>query len=156
MPKFTDKAEFLEWFKSDEAKEIAFPIIDSKVSAGIKTYSLKHPDSHALGERLDEIEKKISEKEALLKNNELQFFAYKKCNENGIDYELLDGFPLSDEKAIDEKILQLTKTNALTKDRIVNELLANSPKPSSGQWVENSGKKTYNDYVLEAEERERH
>ena len=132
-PKFKDKAEYLEWINTDEYKTIGQPVFDSKVNSAIKTYQLKHPDSKLLGERLDDIENRINTKEIELKKNELKFFAYKKCVEFGIDFDLLDGFPLEDEKQIKEKILQLSKTTAITKDRLMNKLLIeNSFKPGSG------------------------
>jgi hypothetical protein len=151
-PKFKDKAEYLEWLNTDEYKTIGQPVFDSKVSAAIKTYSLKHPTKDNLGERLDLIDKALEKKDLELKQNELKFFAFRKCTENNIDYDLLNGFPLEDEKAIADKIDQLSITQSKLNDRLVNEKLATMmQRPQSGQQREMNN----NDYLLQAEERDR-
>jgi len=150
---FDNKEAFIEFMKTDEWKSVCQPVFDSKVSLGIKSYVEKHPDSQALGPRLDEIETKIVEKDNELKKKDLEFFAFRKCVDNEIDYELLNGYPLEDEKAIEDKIIQLSKSISTAKVKNLNDFIAsNSVKPQSGIVTE----KGFHDYVLEAEERDRH
>jgi len=154
-PKFKDKAEFVQWFDSAEGKEIAHPAFDVKVNSAIQTYIKKHPDSAALGATLDEIEKAIALKDAELAKETLSHFAYRQCVEAGIDPDLLSGFPLTDEKQITEKINQLGTKQAKSVDQIINERIAGMQrKPQLGQERETTIK-TKNDYILEAEERDR-
>jgi hypothetical protein len=154
--KFKDRAEFVQWFDSEEGKQVAQPLFDQKVTAGIKAYQAKHPDRENLGDRLGVIEGKILEKDMQLKSNELRFFAFKKCTEAGVDFDLLDGFALTDEKAITEKIEQLGTMQSISIDRIINSRLASAQKkPESSQLSDNHMKKDQNYYALEAELRER-
>jgi hypothetical protein len=155
-PKFKDRAEFVQWFDSVEGKEIAHPAFDVKVNSAIQTYIKKHPDTKDLGPRLDEIEKAIAAKDAELEKETLSHFAYRKCVEAGIDFDLLDGFPLTDEKQIVEKINQLGTKQSKSVDQIINDRLANMQvKPKIGQQRDSSPIKGFNEYALEAEERDR-
>ena len=154
--KFKDKAEYLEWVNCDKYKTIAQPVFDQKVNAAIQTYIKKHPDSTALSATLDEIEKAIAAKDAELAKETLSHFAYRKCVESGIDFDLLEGYPLTDEKQIVEKINQLGTKQAKSVDQLINERLAGMQrKPQLGQQRESPPIKGFNEYALEAEERDR-
>lgn len=154
-PKFKDKAEFVQWFDSAEGKEIAHPAFDVKVNAAIQTYIRKHPDSKELGPRLDEIETAIAAKDAELEKETLSHFAYRTCIENNVDFDLLSGYPLTDEKSIIEKVSQLGKVGALEIEKKVNERLLSTTKPKLGMGHDGPSVKTEADYILEAEERDR-
>ena len=153
---FQNKEAFLEWAASDEGKLYVNPLIDQKVTSGIATFKAKHPNSLMLGERLDKIEQAIAEKDKALKRNELNFFAFKKCTEAGVDFDLLEGFPMESEEQVAEKIDQLGRIAGLTEDRLRTELIVrNSHRPSGAQDRETPTRKTLNDYILEAEFRSR-
>jgi hypothetical protein len=149
-----NKQEFDLWINTDEGKAIAGPYFDSKVGNAIKTYQSKHPTKDNLGLILDEIEKKIANKDLEARANDLRFFAYKRCIENNVDYELLEGFNFDNEESISNKIDQLAVTQSKLSNQMIHEKLASTSKPKSGQQRETPIKDA-NYYLLQAEERDR-
>ena len=148
------KEEFALWINTDEGKSIVSPFVDNKITGAIKTYQQKHPIKDNLGERLDEFTKIIDQKENELKASDLRFFAYKRCIENNIDYELLEGFNFDNEENLSKKIIQLATTQSKSNIQTLHEKLASGVKPQSGQQRE-SAPHDYNYYLNEAEERDR-
>jgi hypothetical protein len=105
---------------------------DRRISLALKSWSEKHPTSEDLPKRLEDIEGRITAKDAELAAERLKHFAFRKATEAGIDPDLLDGFNATDEAAITKKIDALSKLAHNQDLRTRNELLGLGHKPGSG------------------------
>jgi len=151
---FESKDKFLEWANSDEGKLLLNPYVDSKNTQAIKTYTANHPNPLELGSRLDEIESKIRDKDSELNKQKLNNFIIRKCFESNLDPDMLEGYAVTDEKSVIDKIEQLSKLKRDSDISRTNYELAGSIKPSGSMQTETS-KKSFADFVLEAESRNR-
>jgi len=105
---------------------------DKRVSEGIASYRKKHPGIDDLGPRLEEVEKRIREKDESIHKEKMKNYAYRKCAEAGISVDLLDGYDLTNETAIAKKIEELAAFAATMKIQRANELMAAGYKPGGG------------------------
>jgi len=151
-----NKEEFAAWVLTDEGKSIVNPFVDSRVTQAIHTFESKHPNNLNLGSRLDEIEKAIETKDSELNKQKLNNFIIRKCFESQIDPDLLEGFQVTDEKSVVEKIEQLSKLRKDSTTSQMNGMLSNNSFRPSGKQDKDDTKKTWNQFVLEAESRDLH
>jgi len=140
-----DVAHFIE--EHPEAKSL----FDYARTKSVATFRENHPADSELGRRLEKIENRIQEKENLLKANELRFYAFKKCADTGINFDLLDGYPLQSEEAVAEKIDQLAASITTASQKNLAAIMAQEAHRPTGGGVDNDDKpKTLSQYMAEA------
>lgn len=118
---------------TEDDKKVVSSYLDSKVTAGIKSYEKNHPSGDQvytdLVEKLNKLE---AEGQARKATNDLRFYAYQKCVENGVPFEIIsDSLVLfKDQASIDSKIKSLSelviKTNL---DKTKDYVFKNAPPP---------------------------
>ena len=125
-------------------------LFDFAATRSVATFRENHPGDSELGRRLKKIETRIQEKETLLNKNELKFYAFKACADNGVDYDLLDGFDLKSETEISDKIGQLSEsiTTAIKNDNVSKMILEAHRPGGPGAGIEDRPK-TLNQYLAE-------
>ena len=126
-------------------------LFDYARTKSVATFRENHPPDEDLGKRLAKIDQRLTEKETLLKANELRFYAFKKCADTGINFDLLDGYPLQSEKDVGAKIDQLAASITTASQKNLAAIMAQEAHRPTGGGVDNDDKpKTLSQYMAEA------
>ena len=143
-----DVAHFIE--EHPEAK----PLFDYATTKSVSTFRENHPPDADLGKRLEKIESRLTEKENGLKANELKFFAFRKCADTNVPYDLLDGYPLRSEKDVSDKIEQLAGSITQASQKNLAAIMAQEAHRPTGGGVDIEDRpKTLQQYMSETSAR---